>query len=629
MRALLLSLLPLGLAATHPQEGGLPRPLPLSPPKKALIEVRDVHSFANARQVRTTHVDLDLRVDFPHKVLEGTATLRLLRLDPKAVQVVLDTRDLAVSGAESSKDGKLWTEAAFRLGKADPILGTPLEVQLASGATLLRIHYRTSPEASGLQWLSPAQTAGKGHPFLFSQSQAIHARSWVPCQDSPAVRITYSARIRTPPELRAVMSAANDPKAPRNGDYRFKMPQAIPTYLLALAVGDLDFRALGSRTGVYAEPSVLPLASRELEDTEKMVAATEKLYGPYRWGRYDLLILPPSFPFGGMENPRLTFPTPTIRAGDRSLVGLVAHEQPNSWSGNLVTNATWRDIWLNEGFTTYVERRIVEAVYGRDREEMEAVLGRRDLQHELDTLPPNDTRLHVDLDGRDPDDGLTKIPYEKGALFLRHLEEVYGREAFDAFVKGYFAHFAFQSITTADFEAYLQAHLLGKFPPKNGEVPVMAWIHTSGLPTSAPRPASGAFTAVEAALGPWLEGRIPARAIPTRDWSTQEWQHALNSLPPSLTFEQMSELDGAFHLTATGNAEVAHLWLLLAIRKAYAPADARLEAYLTGIGRRKLILPLYAELKRTGQLERARAIYAKARAGYHPIAQASVDALLK
>ena len=624
---LALALLASPLAA---QENDSPRPLPVGPSRLSSGEAmdgRDLHSHARPQDVRTTNLDLDLKVDFARKVLEGTVTLDLVRTNPKVDKVLLDTRNLTIQKAEAQV-GKAWQETPYVLGKDEAILGAPLEVTLPSSATRIRITYRTAPTASGLQWLEPAQTAGKRQPFLFSQSQAIHARSWVPCQDSPAIRITYSARIRTPKELRAVMSAANDPKALKNVDYHFNMPQAIPSYLLALAVGDLEFSSLGKRSGVYAEPSVLALAAHELEDTEAMITATEKLFGPYRWGRYDLLILPPSFPFGGMENPRLTFATPTILAGDKSLVSLVAHELAHSWSGNLVTNATWRDIWLNEGFTTYVERRIIEAVYGRNREEMEAVLGRRDLQEDLDTLPAGDTILHIDLKDRDPDEGLSKIPYEKGALFLRHLEETYGRSAFDTFVRGYFNHFAFKSITTADFETYLHTQLFTKFPAKNGVVPVMAWIRASSLPAKVPVPASDAFAQVEAALGPWLSGKTPAASLPTKSWTTQEWLHALNHLPSDLSFDRMADLDAAFKLTDIGNAEIAHVWLKRAIHTRYQPAYPRLERYLVSIGRRKLILPLYEELKKTGQLDFAKTVYAAARPGYHPIAQTSVDALL-
>src|SRR5688572_15852500 len=427
------------------------------------LAAQDVHSYAKPSAVRVKHVDLDWDVLFDQKILKGTATLTVER-SSQTEPLILDTRDLKIEKVETSAGGTTYSAGTFTVGATDKILGAPLTIPLPAGANRVRIHYSTSPGASGLQWLAPAQTAGKKDPFMFTQSQAIHARSWIPLQDTPSVRVTYTARVRTPRNLLAVMSAENDAGTPRDGDYSFRMRQPIPSYLIALAVGDLRFRGLGRRTGVYAEPQVIARAASELSDTERMVVATERLYGPYRWGRYDLLVLPASFPYGGMENPRLTFATPTILAGDKSLVSLIAHELAHSWSGNLITNATWRDFWLNEGFTTYLERRIQEAVYGRARAEMEATLGLRDLNEVIASLEDRDEILHIDLNGRDPDEGSNDIPYEKGALFLRHLEETFGRARFDQFLKSYFNHFAFQSITTAQFVDYLNKNLLDKNP---------------------------------------------------------------------------------------------------------------------------------------------------------------------
>lgn len=599
-----------------------------------LDEARDPHSYSNPEQARVKHLDLDCEILFDRKAIKGVATLTLERPASGDYPLILDTRDLKIIKAEASSDGTNFLPTQFTLGDADKILGAPLAIQLPAQATKVRIEYESSPNASGVQWLEPAQTAGKKHPYVFTQSQAIHARSWIPLQDSPGVRMTYSAIIRTPKGLRAVMSAGESPfngpvRADQSG-YAFNMPQAIPSYLIALAVGDIAFKPLGERTGVYTEPAMLEKAAREFEDTEKMVVATEKLYGPYRWGRYDILVLPPSFPIGGMENPRLTFATPTILAGDKSLVSLIAHELAHSWSGNLVTNATWRDFWLNEGFTTYLERRITEAIYGREREEMEAALGLQSLKQEMDDLPDADEILHVDLKGRDPDEGFTLVPYEKGALFLRHLEETFGRERFDQFLKSYFDHFAFQSITTADFRAYLQKNLLDSNPQLAAKVPVDEWITKPGLPASAPKPQSDAFAKVERQANDWLQGKTPAAKLQTKSWSTQEWLHFLKFLPQQLNEKQMKELDQAFNLTKTGNAEIAHQWLLISIRNRYNAAYPRLEEYLTSIGRQKLIKPLYEELVKTPEgRERALKIYGKARPGYHPIAQNSVDKVVK
>jgi leukotriene A-4 hydrolase/aminopeptidase len=592
--------------------------------------VKDFHSYANPEDVRIRHLDLEWQVLFDQKIFKGIAVLTIERVSQnRQAPLILDTRNLNIATVETSSDGVSYTPTTFTVGSFDKILGAPLTIQLPERASRVRINYSTDPGASGVQWLEPSQTAGKKYPFVFTQSQAIHARSWIPLQDTPQVRVTYTARVRTPRPLLAVMSAENDPRTPRDGDYRFRMQQPIPSYLIALAVGDLTFRPLGRRTGVYAERPVADKAAREFSDTEKMVQATERLYGPYRWGRYDLLVLPPSFPFGGMENPRLTFATPTVLAGDKSLVSLVAHELAHSWSGNLVTNATWRDFWLNEGFTVYLERRILEAVYGRSREEMEAVLGRRTLEEELATLDDRDEILHVDLKGRDPDAGFTQVPYEKGALFLRHLEETFGRARFDQFLRSYFDHFAFQSITTEDFVDYLKKNLLDRYPDLAARVPVEEWITKPGIPSNAPRPASPAFSIVEGEAQRWLRNEIPASKIAAAKWTTHEWLHFLKSLPLALDRNKMEELDRTFHLTRSGNSEIAFQWLLMSIRNRYEPAYPRLEEYLTSIGRRKLIKPLYEELAKTPEgKERALAIYRRARPTYHPIAVASIDEVL-
>lgn len=595
---------------------------------------RDTHSFGNPEQVRVKRVELDLTADFAGKTLRGTATLGFERQPgcPADAPLDLDTWGLAIERVEAVTAGSTLAETPFELGApagALPILGSRLRVTIPASATRVRITYRTAEKAGALQWLDPPRTAGKTHPFLFTQSQAIHARSWIPVQDSPGVRVTYGATIHTPKGLKAAMSADHLPGNDAEGLYRFEMPQPIPAYLIALAVGDLAFRPLRPRTGVYAEPSMVEACANEFADTEKMVEAAERRYGPYRWGRYDILVLPPSFPFGGMENPKLTFATPTILAGDRSLIALVAHELAHSWSGNLVTNATWRDFWLNEGFTTYLERRIVEDIYGRDRAKMEEVLGLKDLRAQLKDFAPRDQVLHIDLDGRDPDEGMTGVPYEKGAFLLRTLEEAFGRQRFDEFLRGYFDHFAFQSITTDTFEAYLRRHLFPFDERAASRINLHAWLEEPGLPADLPEPKSEKLEVVARHARDWANDALPIGRIETRGWSTHEWLEFLQTLPLELPPEKMAELDRAFSLTTSGNSEIAETWLLMAIRNHYSPADARLESFLSTIGRRKYLMPLYGELKKTPEGKaRAKAIYEKARPFYHPITVDSVDRLL-
>ncbi len=589
----------------------------------------DIHSYSQPHLVAVKHVEMDLTVDFERKVLHGWAELAVIRHNSSA-PLVLDTRDLKIDRVETAagEKGEL-TAGTFTLGKADAILGAPLTVPLNGEASRVRVHYSTSPGATALQWLDPAQTAGKQRPYLFTQSQAIQARSWIPLQDSPGVRTTYRARIHTPKDLIALMGARRDfrlanPKEPPTGDYTFRMPQRIPSYLIALAVGDLAYRQLGHRTGVWAEPVEVERAAKEFEDTERMIQAAEKLYGPYAWLKYELLVLPPSFPFGGMENPLLTFATPTIVAGDKSLVSLVSHELAHSWSGNLVTNATWSDFWLNEGFTVYVERRIQEAVYGEARARMEAVLGRQELESELATLPEKDQVLYLDLKGRDPDDGVTAVAYEKGALFLLALEQAFGRERFDQWMLAYFNSFRFQSISTIEFRAFLEKHLFSMNKEAAAKVPVDEWLFKPGIPASAPRPVSEAFAPVDAAVK-----SFPLVKANTKEWNTQQWLHFLRAFPADLGSAKMAALDRAFAFTKSTNSEIVSQWLLMAVRGGYQPAYPKLEEFLTNVGRRKFLKPLYEEMVKTpAGRTRAEAIYAKARPGYHPIASGTVDKIL-
>lgn len=581
-------------------------------------DARDVHSYGNPEKVRVRSVALDLTVSFAARTLAGAAILGVDVASGKD-PLIVDTRDLSIESVEVSGSGTSYSTAKWSVGSRDKILGAPLTVEVPAGTSFVRVRYSSKPEASGLQWLAPEQTAGKKQPFLFSQNQSIHARSWIPIQDSPGVRVTYTARIHTPKDLVALMSAEH--KGQVDGMFDFAMDTPIPAYLIALAVGDLKFQAAGPRTGVYAEPSVLAKAAAEFSDMEKMVAAVEQLYGQYRWGRYDLLILPPSFPYGGMENPRLTFATPTVIAGDKSLVGLVSHELAHSWSGNLVTNATWADFWLNEGFTTYIENRIQEAVYGPELAVMEQALDQRKLVEEMAELPKEGQILHADLKGKDPDEGTTGVPYVKGSLFVRLLEQTYGRATVDAYLRGYFDHFAFRSITTKEMVEYLQRELLDK---QTAKIPLQEWIYEPGLPSSAPKAASARLEAAARDA----KAFAASGAVPKGKWSTQEWLEFLAALP-ELKASQLAMLDKTFRLTQTGNSEILDKWLQLGIKADYAPVYPRVESFLLEVGRQKFIKPLYTELMKTpAGAERAKKIYARARAGYHPIAQTAVDKIV-
>jgi leukotriene-A4 hydrolase len=586
----------------------------------------DPHSYARPSEAVGTHLNLDFTVDFEAEQITGTAKWSINVLN-SAASIVFDTRNLKIRKVTDQAGDSL----DYTLSEPDPVLGSALEIPLKPGTETVSIAYATTTGAAALQWLKPSQTAGKKQPFLFTQSQAILARTWLPCQDGPGMRFTYAATAHVPANLMAVMSATNPTEKSADGVYHFEMTQPIPAYLMALAVGDLSFKPIGERTGVYAEQVDLERSANEFADMDKMLVAAEELYGAYRWDRYDLIVLPPSFPFGGMENPRLTFCTPTIIAGDRSLTSLVAHELAHSWSGNLVTNATWDDFWLNEGFTVYFERRIMEKLYGKSYSDMLSVLGYQDLLATLKDLGETnpDTQLKLALEGRDPDDGMTDIAYEKGNALLRTIEAAVGRERWDAFLKKYFSDHAFGTMTTEGFIEIINADLIQGDTALSGKIDLERWIYQPGIPADYAAPKSDRFNAVDAQLEKWKSGTAPSQLEGTKEWSTHEWLRFLRGLP-TMTIEQMTSLDKAFAFTSSGNCEILGEWFPHVIRNKYAAGYAALEQFLINVGRRKFVRPLFKAMVETeaGKMM-AQKIYAKAKPNYHSVTAGSVDELLK
>jgi leukotriene-A4 hydrolase len=571
----------------------------------------DPHSFAQPQRVAMRHLVLDLSVDFGKRTLAGTATLSLVRTDRKAA-LILDDDALVI---ESVKDcaGVPLTYRVGERGKG----GAPLRIELAD-TDCVAIAYHTAPDASALLWVEPSGTAGGKQPMLFTQSQAIHARSWIPLQDSPGVRFTYEATVRPPAGLWALMSAPNPQAPPADGVWRFKQEHPIPGYLMALAVGEFAFRSTGPRSGVYAELSVVEAAAWEFGEVEAMIDAAEKLYGPYRWDRYDMLVLPPSFPFGGMENPNLSFLTPTVISGDRALVSLIAHELAHSWSGNLVTNATWNDTWLNEGFTTYVEARIMEQLRGRDAAEVIWYLGRKGVEEAIAKYAKGpETRLaHNYGSDTDAEDIPTGLSYEKGALFLRTLELAYGRDTFDAWLRGWFDRHAFQSATSKMFEAEIKT--LGS------KVDIAEWVYGGGLPAdAAPAPSAHAESIAKLATS---GGEVDATS-----WGTIDWVTYLSALPDVNPAPRLKALDDRYHLTQTRNAEIAMHWLPLVVRADMRDAAPAVEAYLMTVGRVRMVRPLYKAMMASTEFWRslASSTFARAKPKYHPITRGAVGDIAK
>ncbi len=610
-----------GVAACPAKAPLPPGGRPADPPRP------DPHSHAEPTRVAVTHLALALTADFTAHTLSGTAALTLDRQDPTATAVQLDANGLVVSGVVACDTKRA---LAYVHAPPTPVLGQRLSITLGA-ATCVEITYATSTDASALLWVEPAGTAGRTLPMLFTQSEAIHARSWIPLQDTPGVRFTYDAVIRVPAGLRPLMSAENPPAAAADGAWHFRMTQPIPSYLMALAIGDYAYRPLGPRAGVYAEPSVVEAAAYEFVEVERMIAAAERLYGPYRWGRYDMLVLPPSFPYGGMENPRLTFLTPTVITGDRALVSLIAHELAHSWSGNLVTNSTWSDKWLNEGFTSYVETRIMEEIRGPEASEVDWYMTAKGLAKRLalQTAPDPDSRLALDVPAtRDPEDVTSSYAYDKGSLFLRELERAFGRPAFDAFLRQRFDRHAFRSSDSRVFEVEATAALYAPLPAaERAKKPSLAaWLHAPGVPIALPGPVPPRVARVEQAAEAAATAGTP---VDTTGWSTIDWVIFLRALPDDTTLARLQALDAAHHLTTTTNAEIAMHWLPLLVRADATAAAPPITDFLLRVGRMRMVRPLYeAMMKRVSWQPLARSIYQRAAPMYHPLTRESLAKLV-
>jgi aminopeptidase N len=577
----------------------------------------DPHSYNDSTQPETDTLTWKARVDFHTRRLHASATLTLK--EASAGPLDLDTRELEVRAVVDAEGKPL----PFLLSPPEPILGSRLRVTLPPGLKQLTIHYRTSPQASALQWLTPAQTAGGQYPYLFSQCQAIHARSVVPLQDTPRIRIRYRAALTVPKELKAVMAAGFAGREEHGVEAveRYEMPQPIPPYLLAFAVGRLAPKDLGPRSRVWAEPEVLEAAAEEFEDVEAMLHAAEALFGTYDWERFDLLTMPPSFPYGGMENPRLTFLTPTLLAGDKSLVSVVAHELAHSWTGNLVTNTSAEHFWLNEGFTVFAERRILEVLYGPEVAALHAALGRRALEDAVQHFRqhPQLTALRTHLNGVDPDEAFSQVPYEKGYLLLRALEESVGRPAFDAFLKRYLQAHRFQALTTEEFVAFTEKELPGALAKVDGD----AYLHQPGIPAGAPVPRSERLERIQK-----MQGRVPSPEE-VKDWTPAEWQLYIEWLPPATPRHVLQQLDERYQLTHSRNPEVLLSWLVAALRAGLAPALSRTESFLGEVGRMKYLKPLYGALVSSSEGKvLARSLFRQYAERYHPIARQAVESIL-
>jgi len=584
---------------------------------------KDPASYTDLSQGKIKHIHFRIGVDFSTRTLALEATYQMQ--EPVQGSLYLDTFKLGLQEARAGD-----RELAWEFDAQDDILGDRLHVQGLEGDSTFTLTFRTSPEARALQWLNASQTAGGSHPFLFSQCQAIHARSIFPCQDSPSVRFTYSAEVEVARGLVAAMAAeqVGVEEGIEQTLFRFRMPQPIPSYLFALAVGNLDFRELGPRTGVYAEPETIEAAAWEFAENETKIIEAEKLLGPYLWGRYDLLILPPSFPYGGMENPRLTFLTPTAILGTRGHLSLITHELAHAWTGNLVTNATWQDFWLNEGWTTYAETRITEVLEGKDVTDLHLAFNEKQLIAIMERVGMDSplTRLKLPAE-RDADSFTTTIPYYKGCFFLQECEYAVGRERFDEFIQTYMASFQFQSLTTEAFLDFLNAELPDVFE----KVDVHTWIYETGMPDADARHKhnSHLYDEVQQALDRYKQGVKPTEKQ-IQNWHRYQILSFLQGLPSKIPVEDCEYFDNILELEKRNDVAVFSYFYVIAIASGYEAILPRVEEFMGKIGRMLYVLPIVRAMIGTdGSRKHVRPLFERIRDHHHQITVNAMEGLLQ
>ena len=584
---------------------------------------KDPASYADLAQGRIKHILFRISVDFSTRILEIESTYQMQ--EPVQGSLFLDSYRIDLK--EARANGR---ELAWEFDEQDEVLGERLHLKGLSGDSTFTLTFRTSPEARALQWLNANQTAGGTHPFLFSQCQAIHARSIFPCQDTPSVRFTYSAEVDVPQGLVAAMAAEqigiDDGTGNGSTVFRFRMPQPIPSYLFAIAVGNLDFRELGPRTGVYAEPEVIESAAWEFAENEARIVEAEKLLGPYLWGRYDLLVLPPTFPYGGMENPRLTFLTPTAILGTRGMISLITHELAHAWTGNLITNATWQDFWLNEGWTTYGEMRIGEVLEGKDVTDLHLAFNDQQLIALIERLGMDSplTRLKLPAE-RDADSFTTSIPYFKGCFFLQECEGAVGRERFDAFIQKYMASFQFQSLTTEAFLDFMKAEL----PEVFEIVDVHTWIYETGMPPERHEHKSHLYDEVQQALDQYKKGIKPTKEQ-IQGWHRYQVLSFLQGLPHKIPVEDCEYFDEVLELEKRNDVAIYSYFYVIAIASGYQAMLPRVEQFMGKIGRMLYVLPIARAMIETDwSRAHVRPLFERMRDRHHQITIHAIEGLLK
>ncbi|KAK8081894.1 leukotriene A-4 hydrolase/aminopeptidase [Apiospora saccharicola] len=572
-----------------------------------MAPTRDPNTLSNYGAWLTKHTTVNFKINFEKQRLEGSVSLDLESLtDKESNEIILDTTSLDISSVKLNAADLKW-----ELKQAVAPYGSPLHITVPEGAqkgavVKLDIAVTTTKDCTGLQWMTPAQTGNKKHPYVYSQCQAILARSILPCQDTPDVKSTFTFNITSPlPVVASGVPVPSDNSGEGERLFRFEQKVPIPSYLFALASGDIATAPIGKRSVVAAGPEAIKAAQWELEDDmDKFLDVAQNLIFDYQWGEYNVLVLPPSFAYGGMENPIFTFATPTIISGDRQNVDVIAHELSHSWSGNLVTSCSWEHFWLNEGWTTYLERRIGAAIHGGPQFDFSAIIGWKALEDTVKLFGEDHefTKLIISHKGVDPEDAFSTVPYEKGFHFLWYLERLVGREQFDKFIPHYFQTWARKSLDSYEFKAtflnYFNEHGTDEIKQKVAQIPWEEKFHQPGLP---PKPEfdTSYVDSCMALAEKWKSSDYKPGLKDIESFNSNQtlvFLQAVQDFSPCLSVERAQLLGSAYNISSSKNVELKTAYYGISLRAGDRDAFPGIVELLGEVGRMKFVRPLYRQL---------------------------------
>ena len=623
----------------------------------------DISSYSNFNEIIQKELDIDISLDFEKKQMIGKMDINYEIINQEISKIILDLKGpeiVSVEYIQKDEEGEdlksiklnyeIYSENEFK-----DSLGTPLIIYLDNiknnkevdykkiielKTLLIRIQFITTEKCTGIQFLTKEQTYTKKYPFMFTQCEAIQCRSLFPVQDSPSVKSTYKVTTSIESPLTFLFGGIIKTKYYDSNTKKnitlFEQNIPIPSYLVAFVAGELEYGRISERCGVWTEVGLCKKACNEFKDAETYIKiAEEYLDHPYEWEVYNLLVLPFSFPYGGMENPNLTFVTPALLAGDRSMSNVIGHEISHSWTGNLVTNKNWKNFWVNEGFTTFMERKLDSALLGEDMENLEAIVGNNELIADIKLLGEDSeyTKLSADYGGNDPDDGFSTAPYEKGYQFLIYIEKLIGKDVFKEVMQKYIKKYRLKSVDHTAFKGVLEEVIKEKFKEKAdeiiGKIDWEKWLYEKGIPKYTNEFSSEYLKDAEKLAEDFLNEKEDNETVlkKFKEWHTNVKLAFLNYLSEhkdKINETICQNLKKKLNLAEEYNSEIKYMWYLLALDKKIESEIPNIKKFLETHGRLKYIRPIYFAWMEK-DFNEAKEFFDKVKYLYHPFGRRMIQ----